>query len=91
MDSTVLYVGGAVATAIGTVAWWTFRLIHARVEANEKELAAFKLHCAETYVTSSALEKAIDRLSDSINAVFAKLEQMDTKFDDRLRRKVDKD
>jgi hypothetical protein len=41
-------------------------------------------------VTSSALEKAIDRLSDSINAVFAKLEQMDTKFDRRLDSKADK-
>ncbi|NPT59123.1 hypothetical protein [Paraburkholderia elongata] len=86
MDNTVLYIGGAVATAVGTVAWWTFRSIHGRVEANEKDLAAFKLHCAETYVTSSALEKAIDRFSESINAVFDKLNRIDEKLD----RKVDK-
>jgi len=90
MDSAVLYIGGAAATAIGTVSWWAFRLIHARVEANEKELAAFKLHAAETYVTNSALEKAIDRFSASIDAVFKKLESMDEKFDRRLDSKADK-
>lgn len=81
MDNTVLYVGGAVATAFGTVAWWAFRSMHARVGDSEKDLAAFKLHCAETYVTSSALEKAIDRFSESINAVFKKLERIDEKLD----------
>jgi cell division protein FtsB len=90
MDNTVLCVGGAVATGIGTVAFWMLRSLVARVDANEKDLAVYKLHVAETYVTSSALEKAIDRLSDSINAVFAKLEQMDNKFDRRLDTKADK-
>jgi hypothetical protein len=90
MDNTVLSIGGLVATAIGAVAFWGFRTLVARVDANEKALAEFKLHAAETYVTSSALEKAIDRLSDSINAVFAKLEQMDNKFDRRLDGKADK-
>jgi hypothetical protein len=81
MDNTVLYVGGAVATGIGTVAFWMFRSIVARVDANEKELAEFKLEAAKTFVTSGALEKAIDRLSDSINAVFKKLERIDEKLD----------
>jgi hypothetical protein len=45
------------------------------------DLAEFKLHCAETFVTSSALEKAIDRFSESINAVFKKLERIDEKLD----------
>jgi hypothetical protein len=90
MDNTVLYVGGAVASGVGAVAFWMLRSLVARVEANEKELAAFKLEAAKTFVTSSALEKAIDRLSESINAVFAKLEQMDEKFDRRLESKADK-
>lgn len=81
MDNTTLYIGGAIMTGIGTVAWWAFRSIHARVEANEKELAEFKLEAAKTFVTSSALEKAIDRLSESINAVFKKLERIDEKLD----------
>lgn len=90
MDNTVLYVGGAVASGVGAVAFWMFRSLVARVDANEKELASFKLHVAETYVTDSALEKAIDRFSQSIDAVFRKLEQMDEKFDRRLAEKADK-
>ena len=81
MDNTVLYVGGAVATAIGTVGFWMFRNLVARVDANERELSEFKLEAAKTFVTSSALEKAIDRLSESINAVFKKLERIDEKLD----------
>jgi hypothetical protein len=81
MDNTVLYVGGVVATAVGTVSFWLFRSLVARVDANEKELAEFKLEAAKTFVTSGALEKAIDRLSDSINAVFKKLERIDEKLD----------
>jgi hypothetical protein len=90
MDSTVLYIGGAVATAIGTVGWWTFRTMHGRIGDLERALAKFQLHAAETYVTNSALEKAIDRFSTSIDAVFRKLEQMDEKFDRRLAEKADK-
>jgi hypothetical protein len=83
MDNTVLYVGGAVATGIGTVGFWFLRSLVARVDANEKELAEFKLEAAKTFVTSGALEKAIDRLSDSINAVFKKLERIDEKLDSK--------
>lgn len=90
MDNTVLYIGGAVAGAIGTVAWWAFRSMHARTGDLEKDLAAFKLHAAESYVTNSALEKAIDRFSTSIDAVFRKLEQMEEKFDRRISEKADK-
>jgi len=90
MDNTVLYVGGAVASGVGAVAFLVFRSLVARVDALEKELASFKLHAAETYVTDSALEKAIDRFSQSIDAVFRKLEQMDEKFDRRLAEKADK-
>jgi hypothetical protein len=90
LDNTVLYIGGAVATGIATVAWWAVRSIHGRQNEFEKDLAAFKLHCAESYVTNSALEKAIDRFSASIDAVFKKLESMDEKFDRRLDSKADK-
>jgi len=90
MDNTVLYIGGTVATGVGAVAFWMFRSLVGRVESNAKELAAFKLHAAETYVTNSALEKAIDRFSAAIDAVFKKLESMDEKFDRRLDSKADK-
>ena len=90
MDNTVLYIGGAIAGGVSTVAWWAYRSLHARMGEAEKDLAAFKLHAAETYVTNSALEKAIDRFSASIDAVFKKLESMEGKFDRRLDSKADK-
>ena len=62
----------------------------AALQKRADDLAEFKLHAAETYVTNSALEKAIDRFSTSIDAVFRKLEQMDEKFDRRLAEKADK-
>ncbi|MDE1139991.1 hypothetical protein [Paraburkholderia tropica] len=81
MDGTVLYIGGAIATAFGTVAWWAVRSVHARQNDFEKDLAAYKLHVAETYVTSNELGKAIDAFNRSIDAVFAKLERIEGKLD----------
>lgn len=81
MDNTVLYVGGAVATAIGTVAFWMFRSLVARVDAIERDAAAYKLHVAETYVTSNELGKAVDAFNRSIDAVFAKLDRIENKLD----------
>jgi hypothetical protein len=81
MDNTVLYVGGAVATAVGSVAFWMFRSLVARVETLEKDLGAYKLHVAEIYVTSNELSKAVDAFNRSIDAVFAKLERIENKLD----------
>jgi hypothetical protein len=41
----------------------------------------FKLHCAESFVTSNTLEKALDNLNKTIGAVFAKLERIEDKLD----------
>ncbi|HVA81502.1 MAG TPA: hypothetical protein VNF29_11310 [Candidatus Binataceae bacterium] len=81
MDNTVLYVGGAVASGISAVAFWLFRSLVTRVDVSERELAAFKLHCAEVYVTTNELGKAIDAFNRSIDAVFAKLDRIEEKLD----------
>lgn len=81
MDNTVLYIGGSVVAGIGTVAWWAYRSLHARVSDNEKELAAHKLHCAENFVTNDSLQKAIDAFNRSLDAVFAKLDRIEEKLD----------
>jgi hypothetical protein len=75
-----------VATGCGVVLWWLFRTLHARVEKAECALSDFKLDCARTYVTSNALEKALDNLNRTISAVFDKLERIE----DKLDKKVDK-
>ena len=81
------------ATGSGAVLWWIFRTVyarieaaHARVEKAEDALDAFKLEAAKTYVTSNALEKALDNLNETIKMVFAKLERID----ERLEKKVDR-
>jgi hypothetical protein len=71
----------AVASAVGVVIWWLFRAVHAKSDANEKALAEFKLHCAETFVTSNTLEKALQGLNDTFKAVFAKLDRIEDKLD----------
>jgi hypothetical protein len=71
----------AAAGGAGVVVWWLFRTVHARVERAETALAEFKLHCAENYVTSNTLEKALDNLNKTIGAVFTKLERIEDKLD----------
>jgi hypothetical protein len=63
-----------------------FRSIAARVDSTERELAAFKLHCAESYATHGSVEKAIDALNRSIDAVFAKLDRIEDKLDKKADR-----
>lgn len=79
--NNVLGLLGLCGTGAGTVVWWMFRSLAARVDSTERELAAYKLHVAETYVTSNELGKAIDAFNRSIDAIFAKLERIENKLD----------
>jgi hypothetical protein len=74
MDSTVLYIGGGLATSIGTVAWWAIRAMHARVSELEKDFSGYKLYVAEHYATQNdltkavaSLERTIERLIEAVN------------------------
>jgi septal ring factor EnvC (AmiA/AmiB activator) len=82
MDLNVLnsWLLGAAGVACAAVAWM-FRRQDARIENAERALADFKLHCAESFVTSNTLEKALDNLNKTIGAVFAKLERIEDKLD----------
>ncbi|TCG09378.1 hypothetical protein BZM27_06145 [Paraburkholderia steynii] len=75
MDNTVLYIGGAVAGAIGTVAWWAVRAMHARINENAKDLSDYKLYAEKRFVTSDELTKAIGNLEGSIERL---IESVDT-------------
>ncbi|WP_321905107.1 hypothetical protein [Paraburkholderia tropica] len=79
--TTVVSIGSLVATGTSTVVWYMFRRLQGEVDANKEALAAYKLHVAETYVTSNELGKAIDAFNRSIDAVFAKLERIENKLD----------
>lgn len=70
-----------IASGSGAVLWWIFRSLQSRVERSEAALSEFKLECARTYVTSNALERALNALNDTIKEVFRKLERIDEKLD----------
>jgi dipeptidase len=74
------------ATGCGVVLWWLFRSLHSRVERAETAMTDFKLYCANKFVTSESLEKALDNLNDTIKAVFSKLERIDEKLANKADR-----
>jgi hypothetical protein len=81
--NNVLTLVGLCGTGAGTVVWWMFRSLAARVDNNERDLAAYKLHVAEAYVTSNELGKAIDAFNRSIDAIFTKLDRIESKVDNK--------
>jgi hypothetical protein len=78
---------GAAGVAL-TVIWWAYRKQDARITAAEKALYDFKDHCSNTYVTHNNFEKALQGLTDTFKAVFAKLDRIEDKLDKKLDRDV---
>ncbi len=58
-----------------------------RADEIERQLAAFRLHVAENYVTNSDLTKAVDAFTSGLKEIFGKLERIN----ERLDSKADKD
>lgn len=73
-------------TALAIVLWRQLVDVKRAGEFTARELAEYKTHVAETYITSNELSKAVDSLNRAIDAVFKKLERIDEKLD----RKADK-
>lgn len=69
--------------AFSAILWMNFRDLKFISEATTKELAAYKLHVAECYVTQNDLSKAIDSLGRSLDAVFKKLDRIEEKLDNK--------
>jgi septal ring factor EnvC (AmiA/AmiB activator) len=98
MDYTaVVEVGCFCLTCVGGVFAYLWRRSQAQLDNTmdshgkqlkslDTELAAYKLHVAETYVTSNELSKAIDSFNRAIDAVFGKLDRIE----DKLDKKADK-
>ncbi|WGS52660.1 hypothetical protein LFL96_31235 [Paraburkholderia sp. D15] len=98
MDYTAaVEIGCFFATGIGGIFAYLWRRSQAQLDSTidthgsqlkslDAELAAYKLHVAETYVTSNELSKAIDALNRAIDAVFGKLDRIE----DKLDKKADK-
>lgn len=83
-----------VAITLAKLLWINFQEVKKRGEASATEIAQykvrcsaelgeFKLHCSETFSTKDDLTKAIEQFSRSIDAVFAKLERIEDKLDNK--------
>lgn len=67
--------------AFCAVLWLNFRDLKSKSEKTSDDLAKYKIHIAETYVTQSELAKAVDAFHRSIDAIFAKLDRIEDKLD----------
>ncbi|WP_207000758.1 hypothetical protein [Trinickia mobilis] len=93
MDWTaVASIGSLAATGAGTVAWWMFRGVVARADANEKDLANYKLYVAEHYATQNDLTKAVASLERTIERLIEAVNQNSKETRDgftELHRRID--
>ena len=85
---------GLLVTPFALVLWWMLRKLVADMRllerqiaddraAYEKALSEYKLHVSETYSTKNDLAKAMEQLGRAIEAVFAKLERIEDKLDQK--------
>jgi septal ring factor EnvC (AmiA/AmiB activator) len=74
----------ALLSCLCGVLWFNFRDAKAKADSTARELADHKLHTAITYVTHSDLAKAIDSFNRSVDAIFAKLERIEDKLDNKM-------
>jgi hypothetical protein len=82
----LLGIAGLGITGAGTVVWWMFRSLHARVDATERDLAAYKLHVAEKYATTNELSKAIADLNETMRMLFQKIDGIRDMLDKKADR-----
>jgi uncharacterized coiled-coil DUF342 family protein len=92
--TTIAGVGGAAATGVFAVLGWMLKRSVSQMDQKLKdhdeaiqkradELATYKLHVAECYVTSNELTKAIDALNETIKGVFSRFDRLDLKLDNK--------
>lgn len=84
----IFWIFQGLLTVLFSVLGWNFKtlkddVVSAAAERDlvNKDLQAYKLHVAETYVTQTDLSKAIDNFGKAIEAVFKKLERIEDKLD----------
>jgi hypothetical protein len=79
LQQIIIYAVQAIVVGFCTVIWFSYRDMKAKLEEQQKDVAAYKLHVAEHYVTQNVLSKALEGLT-------ASLEKFDTSMGNRLDR-----
>jgi len=67
----VVYVGAAVAVAVGIVLW-----VSREFAKRDKSLADHKLHAAETYATKAGLKESLDRVHDALDRLADRIDTL---------------
>ena len=80
-EKILLLVLQALGGGFCALLWFNFREVKSHLKNVADDLAAYKLHIAENYVTQNELTKAIDSLTKSIDNMSSKLDKIDTKLD----------
>lgn len=71
----------SIAVVVGGVWWRLQNQITTNLAYAEKELAAYKLHVAETFVTKQGLNEQTDRLMRAIEGLGVKIDRTNERMD----------
>ena len=85
-EKILLLVLQALGGGFCALLWFNFREVKSHLKNVSDDLAAYKLHIAENYVTQNELTKAIDGLAKSVDNMSSKLDRIE----DKLSAKQDK-
>ncbi len=79
------------------VMWWLYQKVDSKLDAQEKDMAEFKLHVAENYVNQSdladamhSIKEVLGGMSRQIGTLTTDLKEFSTRVYDKLDRKADK-
>lgn len=82
-EKLVLYALQAVGGGFCSVLWFNYRLLLAKVDSTAHDLALYKVHIAENYVTQNELTKAVESFNRSVDGIIYKLGRIEDKLDSK--------
>lgn len=83
----LMAVVGFMLTIFGAIGGFWFKL-HGGIERNKEDLAAHKLHTAETYVTKAGMSEQTAQIMKAIDNVGAKIDRTNDRLDGLMQPKT---
>lgn len=78
---------GFMLMVFGAIGGFWYRL-HGGIERNKEDLAAHKLHVAETYVTKAGMSEQTAQIMKAIDGVGAKIDRTNDRLDGMMQPKT---
>lgn len=82
-EKLILYVLQTVGGAFCAVLWFNLRYLMTKVDTTAAQLAAYKIHVAENYVSQNDLAKAVESFNRSLDGILSKLARIEDKLDNK--------